>query len=127
MRTPITPSARIRRSTAQSSLTSIATIIIFDTTTFDTDAMAINNHLECKTAGKYLVTAQVRWAVNAEGFRQIAITINNTIMAVDRVESVSQATQSTMQTLTTLVDLAVGDAIDVEVTQTSGVSLNLES
>src|SRR5687768_3517980 len=75
-----TPAVRVYNSTNQSITSSVVTELDFDSERFDTEAMHAGSerHLTCHTAGKYLIGANVRWAANATGIRDLGIRLNAT-------------------------------------------------
>jgi hypothetical protein len=74
-------------------------------------------------AGKYLVTANVTFATNSTGAREIYLFKNGNFYS--QVFAVATATGSSGNALPDLVSLAVGDYIDIRVEQSSGGSLDV--
>jgi hypothetical protein len=124
---PIHPCARVSNTADQSIPHATLTALAFDTERFDTDGIhdtvTNNSRLTCKTAGKYQITAQVRWQSNATGYREIRIRLNGTT----QICIVRQGAHGLdMQVVTTLYDLGVDDYVEVMVYQNSGGALNVE-
>ena len=101
---PIGQGARVYHNAAQAIATSSGTALAFNNERYDTDLIhdpATNNsRLTCQTAGKYLIIANIQWAANATGFRQLGIMLNGTTtIAQQRVLSLN-ATGFTMSVST---------------------------
>jgi len=125
---PNNPCARVYRSSAQNIPSGVATAISFDNEQFDTDniwAIGAPTRLVCRTAGKYQITAHLRWADNAVGLRQVIVMING-VLAIVIVSDVAFGANQ-LQVLSTLYHLAVNDFAEVYVYQTSGGNLNVDS
>jgi len=120
---------RVTNSIAQSIANSTRTTITFDTETFDTDGFHSTSTntgrmtIPSGKAGKYLVTANVTFATNSTGAREIYLFKNGNFYS--QVFAVATATGSSGNALPDLVSLAVGDYIDIRVEQSSGGSLDV--
>ena len=105
-----------------------ATIVAFDTESYDTDTIhdnvTNNSRLTCKTAGKYLIFAQAYWAGNATGYRQAVIFVNG-VTNIGMALCDAYGTTGLIQSALTTYSLAVNDYVQMGVAQTSGGALNL--
>ncbi len=121
-------SCRVYNSANQAIGTAAFTKLTFDSEEFDTDAMhavaGATSRLTCKTAGKFLITANVWWAANATGTRIVRIKLNDTTYIASVQYPVNSAAYATVQSLSTIYNLAVSDYIEVDVYQDSGGNLN---
>src|SRR5262245_8790974 len=123
------PTARVYHNTTQSISDSTVTAVSLNSERFDTDTIhdnsTNNSRLTCKTAGKYLIIANVGFASNATGYRSVAIRLNgSTYIASTQVTAINGAT--TRLAPSTLYALAVNDYVEAIVFQTSGGALNTE-
>jgi hypothetical protein len=124
------PAARAYHNANQSTTSATPFVLAFNSERFDTDTIhdtATNNsRLTCKTAGKYQITGQVRWAANATGDRYVVIQLNGaTPLAEVWQQAVTVAAIPTAQICATLYDLAVNDYVELVAQQTSGGALNV--
>lgn len=122
------PAARVYHSADQSIPTATNTQLAFNSERFDNDGIhhptTNNGRLTCKTAGKYLISVNLRWANNGTGIRQVTIVLNgSTYIGLVRQGAHGQDAQ----TLTILYDLAVNDYVYVDVRHTRGSALNVVS
>jgi len=106
------------------------TPLVFNQERFDADSIhdtATNTgRLTCKTAGVYLVTANISWAANPTGARVVSIRKNGTLsVAADERVAVTEAFHSTSHCCSKLLRLAVNDYLEVIVHQMSGGNLNV--
>jgi len=123
------PCCRIYSAAGNQSIPSAAWTVLntFDTKRFDTDnifAVAQPDRLVCRTAGKYLIFAQIGFAANATGRRhlQLAHSTGGTIAHDVRPTT---AAGNTGIGVATVYDLAVNDYIQASVFQDSGAALPL--
>lgn len=106
-----------------------AAAVTWDTESLDTDAahdtVTNNSRYTAKTAGYYRCYAQVEWAGNATGTRDIEFRVNGVATSYLKAHSGSSpASNNCTATSGVLpVRLAVNDYIEVFVTQTSGGAL----
>lgn len=118
-----TAACRVYNDAAQSVPDITNTLVSFNTELFDTDAIhdpAAPTTLTCKTAGIYLITAQVNFDTNATGARTLQIKHNNTtIIAMNSVAGATRVNVSTVYRL------AVNDFLIVVAYQNSGGALNI--
>jgi len=120
---------RICNSVNQSIANNTSTLIAFNTEIFDNDTMhdAVTNNtrLTCKSAGKYLVIAQVGFEVNTTGYRGLDILKNG--MLVGRIICAPAPTIESVYCATTIIELAVNDYVELSVFQTSGGALKVRA
>ena len=124
--------ARVYHDASQSIADRTDTIVAFNSEEWDTDGIhdpvTNNTRLVTKTAGKYLITAQVGFAYNPSGFRQIYLRVNGwRIIGVDLVMPVTIPGQGTFLQITTTQDLAANDYVELRAYQTSGGPLTIFS
>lgn len=127
----IVPAARVYHNVAQSIPTAVGTLLAFNSERFDTDAIhdvtTNNSRLTCKTAGKYLIFANVEFAANATGVRYINIALNGATVIGSQTSLSSDVTIPARINASVIYDLAVNDYIEVNVYQDSGGALNVTS
>lgn len=106
------------------------TTLTLDSEDFDTDNMhsTVSNtsRLTCNTAGVYQITANVNFASNSGGERLLILLLNGTT-SIARTRESADATGETDMNLARLYRLAVGDYVEVQVYQSSGGALNVQS
>ncbi len=105
------------------------TPLTFNRERYDTDTIhdltSNTSRLTCKTAGKYVIVGNIRFASSAVGKRAIAIYLNGST-------EISQASQGLpsdyflVTIVATIYDLAVNDYVELRVYQNSGGALNVE-
>lgn len=129
---PTSITARVTHNTTQSIADATDTALNFNTERYDTDTIhdtvTNNTRLTSKTGGTYSIIAQVGFAANATGIRQVKIVLNgatSTPLALDLRPSAG-ATFQTRITAPTKYPLAVNDYVECFVYQDSGGSLNTE-
>jgi len=96
----------------------------------DTDGMhdpaSNNSRITAKTAGRYILTAKLRWGANAGSYREAVFRKNGSTLLAGRTlwpnTNVAWPT-----TLSLLADLALNDYIELGVRQESGASINIEA
>jgi protein involved in polysaccharide export with SLBB domain len=79
-------------------------------------------------AGRYLITASVRWALSTAGRRTIALEVNGTAAQIARSNVSAYSTTSSLspeQTAQTVYKLNAGDYVEVWAYQDSGAPLDL--
>ena len=125
------PAARVRRGDV-SIPNGALTTLLFDIEDFDTDnihsTVTNTERLTCRTAGKYLIMAQVEWAVSALGtFRQIKVSHTRSGIEDDIIihGQAPSAIILNQHVVAALYDLLVNDFLLLRVQQDSGVSLNI--
>lgn len=125
---------RVRRSTDQSIPNSTNTVIIFDTEDFDNDTMweGVTNpqNITIRTAGIYLINAEVHWetALGSNFYRIIYINHSG-----DGILSQSLFYGSTVGTLrlymptSVVYSCAIGDVLTLSVYQNTGGAIDAEA
>lgn len=127
------PCARVTHSVAQAITTGTRTALAFNTERFDQfsgaadtqhDTVTNNSRLTAKYAGVYYVAANIEWASNATGTRNVEIRVNGTtLIAVQNSSALSANVHQ--QSVSGLYAMAVNDYFEVTVVQTSGGNLNV--
>jgi hypothetical protein len=126
-------SVSTRRTSTLSINNTTHTAVAFTAEDFDTDTMhdnATNNtRITFTTAGKYIIIANVSWASNATGIRQIRIRKNGTDdFDLDaRTLVVPHSGLGIAQEVVTIMSVSATDYIELMVYQDSGGALLLES
>jgi len=119
--------ARVTNSVSITISTATLTFLTFDTERYDTDAihrlLSNTDRLTANTAGKYIITSEVRFVSNVTGRRQIAIELNGTTVIAAQEWDTNQ-NQATFMSITTIYDMAVTDFVRVRVFQDSGGNLD---
>jgi len=121
-------SARVTHSAAQSIVSASATYLSFNTEVFDTDDIhdnsTNNSRLTCKTAGKYLIIASIKWATANYGHRQLSIELNRTTtIGLDMTDYITSTSVTNL--VATIYDLAVDDYVECVAYQNSGAAQNV--
>ncbi|GAH55954.1 unnamed protein product, partial [marine sediment metagenome] len=82
------------------------------------------SRLTAKTAGKYIISAALRWDSNAVGYRQHGLRLNDaTWLAYNQGNPCS--TSAHIVSFSTIYELDVGDYVEIPVYQSSGVPINI--
>jgi hypothetical protein len=124
------PAVRVTHSTNQSISSGTINILAFNSERYDThnmhDNATNNSRLTCKVAGKYIATANVRFAANAAGDRIVGIRLNSaSAHALMRVSATAGGAETTVSVISPPLDLSVNDYLEVYVVQYSGVTLDV--
>lgn len=126
----VRPCARVYHSVAQSIADGVLTALAFDTERYDTDTIhdtvTNNTRLTCKTAGKYRITANVGFAANGTGARELTIRLNGTTRICSELR-MGFATYENVMHVSTEWNLAVNDYVEAYVYQNSGAALNVNA
>lgn len=121
-----TEGARVKKSESQAIPDATMTVVTFNVEVYDTDNIhdiATNNErLTCKTAGKYLIVANLVFAANITGIRAVYLQVNEATIAVSSLNAVIVSNAYLL--VTTICDLAVNDHARIRAYQNSGNSLN---
>lgn len=119
---------RVFHSVNQSIPNNTNTILAFDSERYDTNEMhstTVNNsRITCKTAGKYLIIASVLFDANTDGRRVVRIKVNSHTI-IENVSLPLGDSGGSNMTASTVYELNENDYVEVEVLQTSGISLNI--
>ena len=125
--------ARVYHTATQSLTTGVAAALVFNSERYDLDPNAAihdtssnTSRLVCRTAGKYLIGASVRFATNATGLRALDILFNGATIIAVAAQAAFAGAQVDM-TISTVYDLAAGQYVEVRGYQTSGGALNVEA
>ena len=108
-------------------------VLSYDTADFNVGSVfnsAQPTRMTAPVAGRYLITASVRWDSNANGRRALALELNGTAAQIAR-SNVSAYLQggaafNPEQTVQTIYKLNAGDYVEVWAYQDSGGSLDLQ-
>lgn len=125
--------AKAHHNSNQSIANLTQTTLAWNTEDDDTDGYhdntTNNTRLTIPASGLYLFGAEIKWAVNATGYRQIVIRatsgMSSTDVARENRMANTTAFQDTTHEIIGRVNLAAGDYIEALVTQSSGGSLNV--
>lgn len=123
------PGVRLQRKAPESTQSGSSKWVAWDTVDYDVGGMfAAGNpaHVTAPIAGRYLITATVRWEANQTGRRALAIDYNGSLqIARSNVSAYASVAYSPEQTATTVYRLNAGDNVGVYVMQDSGSALGL--
>ena len=123
--------ARIAYTTTQSLTNNTSTKLLFNTASSTPDIGSYdpqgwfdnaNDNITIGTDGFYAVAANVAFAANTTGRREIAVAVNGTVRASTNISAASAST--TNLSVSTNLYLTVGDLVTVSALQTSGGALN---
>lgn len=122
------PRCKISQATPQAVANTTLTLVTWDTTDYDNNAMAdlVNERIVIKTAGWYTVTAFIPWANNSTGYRLTIVDAGTTpphIMQDYRAPATGTSTGIHITSEPVL--LAVNDFAQIKIQQSSGGSLSL--
>ena len=121
------PAVRVTKVAGQSIPSGSTTTLVFDAERYDTanmhDNSTDNSRLVAPVDGIYTVTAQVGWAANTTGVRELFIDTADGRVAADGGVPNNIAFR---RTLTTQVRLRAGDYVEARVFQSSGAPLLIE-
>lgn len=122
------PAARVTSSVNTTVPSGAFTAIPMNTERFDAMNMhrtdADTSRLTATTAGIYMVSANVTWAPNGTGARELNVRKNGATI-VARVVQPGDAVNTADQSATTLVQLNAGDFVEIVVRQNSGAPLGV--
>jgi hypothetical protein len=125
----VQPACIVYNTTNQSIPNTTATMLAFNAERVDNDGMhdnATNNtRITCRTAGTYVVTVSVIFAVSATGVRVLQV-VHSTAGGViwQSQNAVTAAANTTRLNAAGTIDLLVGEYIEAQVIQTSGGALD---
>lgn len=123
------PGVRLERTAAESTVSGTSVWVAWDKVDYDLGGMFAAgqpNRVTAPIAGRYLITATVRWAADQSGRRALAIAYNESVqIARSNVSAFASAPFSPEQTATTVYKMNAGDWVGVYVMQDSGGPLGL--
>lgn len=124
------PVVRTTNSASQSIPDTTPTALTFDTNQYDPTSMhsvsSNTSRITFATAGYYLVGANLRFAQNNAGYRQIVIELNGTTNLASETDTVF-VTTGTDIAVSTGYKFTANDYVRVIVVQTSGGALNVSN
>lgn len=130
LETPRFSGARVRRTVAQSIANTTSTAVLFDAERFDTDnyhdLVSNTDRLTIPASGVYLVIANVRFAGNATGFRQVVLEVDGTKQIASITQLGSTATDQ-MMIVSGVWEFTAGQYVRCVVFQNSGGNLNINT
>lgn len=120
--------AKVYNSTTQNVTTATDTKITFNSEVYDTDSfhstVTNTSRLTAPSTGKYHVGATVNFGPNATGFRYVRLMKNGAdILGSSQDAGSVSSVVSQILTTSVDVDLTAGDYVEVNVYQTSGITL----
>lgn len=125
------PAARVFNSGNISINDTTSTALTFDSERFDTDTIhstsSNTERLTANTAGKYIITGNVRWASNAAGGRNLSINLNGGAAIGRAAPGATGATGIIIMNVTAIYDLAATEYVELVVEQSSGGALNIDA
>jgi hypothetical protein len=126
---PVGPAyCSVHRASDQTIATSTDTVIDFlsGATHTDTHDMFVpslaTNQITAWVPGVYLLTASIGWDFNATGRRDLRLTVNGANVAAD-YQQATPSTRGNRQSVSVAHELAIGDDVQISVTQNSGGNL----
>ena len=97
---------------------------------FDNDSMhstsTNNSRITINTAGRYMVIASIRFAADADGFRQIKFEVNRTTTYESSLVLSSGSSLSTVLTGVRWMTLAASDYVEVICRHLAGAALDVQ-
>lgn len=123
------PAVRVHGLSTQTIANNTPIKLTFASKIFDTDsifdASTDNTKLICKTAGIYIITAYIYWGTESNvGYRDTQIFVNSTSIADNLITPTGYWAAFTM---TSIYKLNVGDYVQVQVGQNSGIDMTIQS
>lgn len=119
--------SRVYHTLNQSVANNTPTVLAFNSEVFNDSGMhnlaGDNSKLTCIAAGKYLIEANIYFDNNATGLREIDILVNGSPVATTQESAISGGGKASIISAT--LKLAVGDYVQMRVSQGSGSSLNI--
>lgn len=121
--------ARVYNDANQSIPNNVTTTLTFNSELWDTDTIhdnsTNNSRLTCKTAGRYLINGQVRFAASAVGRRQLFLLVNATTQIASTNYGLDTDGNWRGQ-ISSIWPLAVNEYVELQAYQNSGGALNVE-
>ena len=127
-----TQGARVYHSANQSIPNGTFTILAFDSEQYDTDNIhsntTNNSRLTCKTAGKYLIIANIMWLYigSPSGGRAVRLLLNGVGQYCGQETSAPVAWWGWEMLATTILSLSVNDYVEVTVSHNQGSAINID-
>ena len=122
------PACRAYHNANQSLTHATLTALAMNSEREDTDLMhdnvTNNTRITFKTAGRYVVTAQILWASNATGERALHLRLNGAVFIGGHSQTPVNGS-STAMSVTTQYKFAANDYIELMAFQASGGALNV--
>lgn len=121
------PACMAYKNTTQSIESGVEAKIALNATSFDNDNIfdSVNSRLVCKTAGIYLINANISMSIITNGNISLRIKVNNTI--VFTANPLPQATGYPKLSGTVIRKLNVNDYIELFATQDSGSAKTVDA
>lgn len=124
------PSCRVYNSANLSTTSGVSFTVTLNSERWDTDTMhdtgSNTERIKATTAGRYLFVAQIEFAANATGYRQLAIQHSAAAVNVAlAVESGPTASLATVLNAATFYPMTATEYVYVVTHQTSGGALNV--
>jgi hypothetical protein len=118
------PGARAKATTVQSLPHATPQGVALDSEVFDTGGLYTppNDTMTISVPGTYLLTAQLNYAADADGLRQLRIKVNSAVAASASAAATSGV--NTIVPLSTIARLSAGDVLSIEAYQTAGNNLD---
>lgn len=123
------PSCRVYNSANISISNATNTALTFNSERWDTDTMHSTStntgRLTFTTAGKYLITAHVRFAANATGMRNVTVRANGSTILASNQRDASAGSWETDFSFSTLYAFNAADYVELLVYQDSTAALDV--
>jgi hypothetical protein len=123
------PACSVFHSVVQSTSSGVSTALAADSENFDNAGMhstvTNNSRITIQVAGRYLLLATMEFANNATGWRSTGFFINGVFSPIGGQTVPPAGSQTTRLSATRTRVLAVGDYVEVQSNQNSGVALNV--
>lgn len=119
-----TQGAKVRSNASETLTTAVPLTLTWAVELYDTDAMwsaGDPTKLICKTAGKYLVVANVEIQASGTGDRTVSILVGGTVVARQSIRAPGAA--AAFLNPSAIVNLALNDEVTVQALQDSGGDL----
>jgi xanthosine utilization system XapX-like protein len=127
----VVPAARVYNNADITVANNTETTLTFNSETFDTDTIHDNStnpeRLTCKTAGIYLVYANIQFATDADGVRQVIFYVNGTTDSFAYQSLQARSAGPTHVALVGVYSLAVNDYVICRVQHTAGNNLAISA
>lgn len=120
------PAARAKSTVAQTFTTGVAAPVELDAETFDLGGIYNpgDDQIVVNRRGTYVITAQIGWAGNTNGSRQLQIRVGSQLIALSQESPGSEGV--IRQTATGIARLNSGDAVSLTALQNTGTDLSTQ-